>query len=302
MKRLLKVIVSLLMAAPAAMVLAPVAHANQSWSHAQGRLVDVRILENDRPTTLYSRGWNWSPPRRYFEAFEGGHYAVELRNLTGRRVGVVMSVDGLNVLTGDRSRLSGSEPMYVLGPWDTAVIRGWRTSLDQVQQFIFVDEQVSYAARVGKANGDMGWVRVATFEEQRPVAMFYQQPRCDSGGDPLSSEESRDKDERQQNAPPSADGAERARKLAAGSPQAQSKANDELGRLEPRESVPGTGWGERRNDRVERTEFTAAAVCTDQLIFRYEYASGLQALGIFTRPNRVWERENGSMGFVRPPM
>jgi len=301
MHRLMKVIVWLFMAAPAAAVLAPVAHANQSWSHAQGRLVDVRILENDRPTTLYSRGWSFNPPRRYFEAFQGGHYAVELRNLTGRRVGVVMSVDGLNVLTGDRSRLASNEPMYVLGPWDTAVIRGWRTSLDEVQQFIFVDEQISYAARVGKANGDMGWVRVATFEEQRPVAMYFQQPRCDSGGDPSASDESRAKDERAQNQPPPADAPEPARKLAAGSPQCQSNTTDQMGRLEARESVPGTGWGERRNDHVERTEFVAQAACSDQLIFRYEYASGLQALGIFTRPNRVWERENGSLGFVRPP-
>ena len=301
MNRLLKVIVSLCMAAPAAVVLAPMAHANQSWSHAQGRLVDVRILENDRPTNLYSRGWSWNPPRRYFEAFEGGHYAVELRNLTGRRIGVVMSVDGLNVLTGDRSRLSGSEPMYVLGPWDTAVIRGWRTSLDEVQQFIFVDEQVSYAARVGKANGDMGWVRVATFEEQRPLA-FYQQPRRDLGGDPSGSNEPQEKDERAQNERQPADAPEPARKEATASPKLQGNATDQLGRQEAQESVPGTGWGERRNDRVERTEFLAAAACTDQLIFRYEYASGLQALGIFTRPNRVWERENGSLGFVRPPL
>jgi hypothetical protein len=300
MKRLLKVIVSLFMAAPAAAVLAPVAHANQSWSHAQGRLVDVRILENNRPTTLYSRGWNWNSPRRYFEAFEGGRYAVELHNLTGRRIGVVMSVDGLNVLNGERSGLANSEPMYVLGPWDTAVIRGWRTSLDEVQQFVFVDEQASYAARVGKANGEMGWVRVATFEEQRPLA-FYQQPRRDLGGEPSGSEDSRMKDERAQNSAPSTEAPEPARKQATASPKLQGNATDQLGRQEAQASVPGTGWGERRNDHVERTEFLAAASCTDQLIFRYEYASGLQALGIFPRGNRVWERENGSLGFVRPP-
>jgi hypothetical protein len=211
----------------------------------------------------------------------------------------VMSVDGLNVLNGERSGLANSEPMYVLGPWGTAVIRGWRTSLDEVQQFVFVDEQVSYAARVGKANGDMGWVRVATFEEQRPVA-FYQQPRFDSGGEPSGSEDSRMKDERAQNSAPSTD-APQARKEATAAPRSEGGPTDQLGTLEPRESVPGTGWGERRNDRVERTEFLAAASCTDQMIFRYEYASGLQALGIFPREHRVWERENGSLGFVRPP-
>jgi len=291
-----KVIVPIFMAATAALALAPLAHATQSWSHAQGRLVDVRILEDDQPTTLYSRGWSWNPSRRYFQAHEVGHYAVEIRNLTGRRIGVVMSVDGLNVLNGERSCLANSEPMYVLSPWESAVIRGWRTSLDEVQQFIFVNEQVSYAARVGKANGDMGWVRVGTFEEVRPLAICPPSPVWDRGG--ADSGEPEEKDERAQNAP-SAGAPDGAKKEAA--PEAQSNARDQLGRLESRESVPGTGWGERRNDRVERTEFLAASRPSDQLIFRYEYASGLEALGILERPDRVWERENGALGFAHPP-
>lgn len=281
MKRLLKVIAALLTAAPAALALVPQAHASQTWSHAQGRLVDVRILENDMPTPLYSRGWGWNPDRRYFEAFEGGHYAVELRNLTGRRIAVVMSVDGLNVLSGQRSCLARTEPMYVLSPWESATIRGWRTSLNDIQQFVFVDEQSSYAARVGKANGDMGWVRVATFEEV-------------SGRDVPEA-----KDERAQNAPPATAAPEPARKEA--TRELQGGARDQLGRQDANESVPGTGWGEHRYDRVERTEFLAADHLTDQLIFRYEYATGLEALGLFPHAHRVWERENGSLGFVPAP-
>jgi len=38
-------------------------------------------------------------------------------------------------------------------------------------------------------------------------------------------------------------------------------------------------------------------------VFRYEYASGLRALGI--RPvryrDRLWEREHGDLGFALPP-
>lgn len=299
MNRLMKVILPLLLAAPAALVLAPAAGATQSWSHAQGRLVDVRILEGDRPTTLYSRGWSWSPARRYFEAHEGEHYAVEMRNLTDRRIAVVMSVDGLNVLNGSRSSLSSGEPMYVLGPRECAVIRGWRTSLDEVQQFVFVNEQVSYAARVGKANGDMGWVRVATFEEQHPLACI-DDSRYDRGGHDGDSNEPRAKDESSQNGAPSSE-PEAARKTTAPAPQLQGQARDQLGRVDERESVPGTGWGERRSDRVERTDFQPVATFTDQLIFRYEYSSGLQALGILPNVNRVLERENGQLGFVRPP-
>lgn len=300
MKRLMKVIVSLFTAAQAAALMVSTAHATQTWTHAQGKLVDIRILEEDRPARLYSRGWNWNPDRRYFQAFEGGHYAVELRNLTPRRVAIVMSVDGINVLNGERSSLGNREPMYVLDPYESAVIRGWRTSLDEVRQFIFVDEKVSYASRTGQANGDMGWVRIATFEEQRPVAFNTQRfmaPGCDDQAslDKATRQEERSKDEPQAGAPSPA------RDEPKASADSKAMARQDGGRLEARESVPGTGWGERRDDHVERTVFLAAASCTDQLIFRYEYASGLTALGIFPRESRVFARDNGSLGFARPP-
>ena len=57
--------------------------------------------------------------------------------------------------------------MYVLDPYEGAVIRGWRTSLDDVRQFVFVDEERSYAERTGQANGDMGWIRVLSFQRDR---------------------------------------------------------------------------------------------------------------------------------------
>jgi hypothetical protein len=70
---------------------------------------------------------------------------------------------------------------------------------------------------------------------------------------------------------------------------------------ESQPSAPGTGWGEHRTDRVERTVFTAEAWATDRITFRYEYQSGLLSLGIFSRRPRVWEREDGQIGFASAP-
>src|SRR5258708_32717782 len=119
----------------------------------RGNLVDVRVRVDGQFASLFPKPWSWGSNRRYFEAFQGGRYAVELRNLTDRRIGVVMTVDGLNVVSGQRSSLSPTEDMYVLDPFQSAEIRGWRTSLDDVRQFGFVDEQRSYATRTGQANG-----------------------------------------------------------------------------------------------------------------------------------------------------
>jgi hypothetical protein len=265
--------------------------ASPSQSDLRGQLVDVRMLVEGKTAPLYSRQWTWNSQRRYFEAFHGGRYAIQLRNLTDRRIGVLMTVDGLNVVSGERSNLSLNEEMYVLDPFESAVVRGWRTSLDDVRQFVFVDEQRSYAERTGQANGDMGWIRVATFEEVRPYAWgnikgLYRGGADDRGGVPAPSA-------------PELEGRAGDQKAQRGAqPNSQGLARDEA---RGDESFPGTGWGESREDHVNRVQFLAAATPTDQLVLRYEYASGLRALGIEPRTRRVWDREQGELGFARPP-
>ena len=40
----------------------------------------------------------------------------------------------------------------------------------------------------------------------------------------------------------------------------------------------------------------------DQIVLRYEYTSGLRALGIRIRSrDRLWDRERGYLGFAQPP-
>src|SRR4029077_10482385 len=92
---------------------------------------------------LYSKNGAWD--RHYVQAFRGRNYSLVVRNNTGRRVGVLIAVDGLNVVNGRRSNLSNDEAMYVLDPYEQSTIRGWRTSLNDVRRFVFVDEERSYA-------------------------------------------------------------------------------------------------------------------------------------------------------------
>src|SRR5262245_59652562 len=131
---------------------------------ADGQLVDVQLRVDGEVAPLY-----WAPgrfDRRYVQAFAGRNYSLVLRNNTERRVAVLLAVDGLNAVNGELTRLSSSEPMYVLGPHEQATIRGWRSSLDEIRRFVFVNERKSYAERSGQGNFDMGWIRVLTFREQ----------------------------------------------------------------------------------------------------------------------------------------
>jgi hypothetical protein len=294
-------------------LLAGPARADWDWNQdtwAQGQAVSVQLKVDGRAAPLYlsPRG----DARRYFEAFAGRNYAVVLRNNTGQRLGVLIAVDGLNVVSGLRSQLSPSEQMYVLGPWETTTIRGWRTSLDDVQRFVFVDEKRSYAERTGQANGDMGWIRVLSFREQRLAWL----PRPRYILEDRSSRELQDmgdkarRNEAPQAAPPASAAPapsgsmqeDAAPPVAMGELKAGRKmAADGLAQNESGGSFPGTGWGEHRSDPVQRVDFTAERRATDTLNFRYEYASGLQALGIYRNRDRLRDRDNGELGFAKPP-
>jgi hypothetical protein len=264
------------------------AQARPFWSDdvATGSLVDVRVQVQGHSAPLYLAGD--ARDRFYFQAFKGRNYALSLHNRTGQRIGVLIAVDGLNVVNGERTGLTAGEPMYVLDPWETAVIRGWRTSLDEVRQFVFVDEQRSYAERTGQANRDMGWIRVLSFRENRPLAWGDDVRRY--RGDAPEAEQG---GARKSAPAPSAERDNAAR--------SEMRAQGELAPGAP-ESFPGTGWGERRGDPVRRVQFDPERHATDRLALRYEYESGLRALGIFpNRRARLWEREHGQMGFAQPP-
>jgi hypothetical protein len=272
----------------AALMLAPAAKAQSMRfdDTADGRLVDVQVQVDGRGTSpLFMAPGRFD--RQYFQAFEGRNYSLVLHNNSGERVGVLIAVDGLNVISGDRSSLSRNESMYVLDPWGSATISGWRTSLDGVRRFVFVDEDQSYAERSGQANGDLGWIRVLAFREQHQ----WWEPRAQVRDQDEDSRRELDGGRQQ---PPAAKGQAAPREGIAPTPS-RNFADDE-------HSNPGTGWGDQRYDPVNRTVFTAEAYATDRITLRYEYADGLRALGIrIGRHERLWDRERGQLGFAQAP-
>ena len=53
--------------------------------------------------------------RAYLEAERGRNYGIRVHNYTGSRIGLIIAVDGRNVISGEKSSLRANEPMYVLG-------------------------------------------------------------------------------------------------------------------------------------------------------------------------------------------
>lgn len=111
----------------------------------------------------------WVFPTRPGFAYLGGidqhPYELMVRNNTARRVLAVVSVDGINVVTGESAAVNQSG--YVVGPYSDVSIGGWRKSLSEVARFVFSAPERSYANRTGRA-ANVGVIGVAVFNEYEP--------------------------------------------------------------------------------------------------------------------------------------
>lgn len=93
----------------------------------------------------------------------GARYTIGVENHSAYRYEVVASVDGLDVLDGGEADFS--KRGYLIDPYTSFVIEGWRTSDDTVAAFRFSDMDNSYAERMGKGR-NIGVIGVAFFPEQ----------------------------------------------------------------------------------------------------------------------------------------
>jgi hypothetical protein len=261
---------------------------------ASGTLVGIAVEVDGRQARLYP-----SPDgsgRYYLEARAGSRYSVSLANRSGERLGVVLTVDGLNAISGARD--TGRGRLYVLDPWQSTSVQGWRTSLQDVRQFTFVDERRSYATRTGQANEKMGWIEVAVYRERRPFvqAAPYAEPWR---GRPVEEPAKRGRDQA-----PAAPEARTARDDAGAASSSESDAKLEQGSNRSR-SYPGTGWGDRAHDPVVLVSFDPQPEPSERLTLRYEYRSALVALGVLppraSARDRLWQREHAEPGFAQPP-
>jgi hypothetical protein len=275
---------------------------------ASGALVDVTIEMDGGSAPLFAA--RDGSGRFYFEARAGRAYAVRIANRSPERVGVVLAVDGLNAVSGERepgpSASARPGRMYVIDPWGDVSVRGWRTSLSDVRRFTFVDERASYAARTGRANARMGWIEAWVYRERSPVHVW--RPRPAPWERPSAPYEEKDEArDRAEGAPEAA--APRATPAPAPAPedaQADAKAADghlQKKRGEGAGSYPGTGWGSRADDPAMLVDFVPDLRPADCVTLRYEYAPALRALGLLPEPwdrDRLRQRDQGE-GFARPP-
>ena len=112
---------------------------------------------------------------RYVLGEPGGRYNVRVSNPTSERVEVVVSVDGRDAVSGQAGDYV-SQRGYVVEPWGSLLVEGFRRSLDEVAAFRFTDRDRSYSARRGTAQ-NVGVIGVAVFPERPRPRTPVRRPR-----------------------------------------------------------------------------------------------------------------------------
>ncbi|MDM4768883.1 hypothetical protein [Solimonas sp. SE-A11] len=229
-----------------------------------GRRVEVQVY--DRTDGRYLRLYHHRG-RSYLAGEPGHDYEIHLQSRRGERLLAVTSVDGINVISGQTA--STTQGGYVLRPWGSLQVDGWRKSLDEIARFSFTTLPDSYAARTGRPR-NVGVIGIAVFEE-RPAPRPWDGWR---GNEPLREE-------------------------SASASAAESRAQHA-----PSPSL-GTGHGTREWSGAEYTAFERASDKPVEVItLWYDSHRKLASQGVIPLPRHEWaprRPEPFPAGFVPDP-
>lgn len=223
-------------------------------AQAVGRLADIAIVDRTTGRTLPI---HWYEGRAYVVGKPGNEYKIVARNRRGEDLLAVVSVDGVNVLSGRTA--SPDQAGYVLAPWSPTEIKGWRKSEYETASFYFTELGDSYADRTGRPE-NVGVIGVALFESAR-----YEEP---PPYDPYDDDYVKRK------------------KVESESAQPKGQARPKSHGAAPGEPL-GTGHGRPEWSRVRPTEFERATDHpVETIAIYYDSYRNLVAQGVIPRYGR----------------
>lgn len=240
-------------------VIAAFVAAGATHAGAVGRLADLSIYDRTEGRRLQVY---WHEGRAWIVGRPGNEYQISVRNQRSEDVLAVMSVDGINVISGETA--SPQQSGYVLAPWQPVDVKGWRKNLERTAAFYFTQLPDSYAARTGRPD-NVGVIGVALFQRKR----FEPRPQDIA---PYS----------RRSAPQGAD-------QAGAASSAPSERHAEAFR-EDRDAKLGTGHGRSETSHARYTQFErASSTPSETITIHYDSYRNLVARGVIRAPRPPYD-------------
>jgi hypothetical protein len=251
---------------------------------AVGNIVDVSVYDRAENRTLpvyYHEG------RYYVVGRPGNEYQVNVRNNQSGEILGVVSVDGINAVSGETA--TWGQTGYVLGAHMSYGVKGWRKNLQRVAAFYFTEIENSYAARTGRPD-NVGVIGVAVFRKKAepPIGI------------------SRDFDRRRE-APSTGAPAGEVQNSATES-VTRGAHGDSIERLpstvtpQPAQKSLGTGHGQSETSVVKYANFERASSAPEEVItIYYDSYRNLVAQGVIGDGPRIARPQPFPQHFVPDP-
>ncbi len=250
----------------AALFLASAAALNGVPAGAHVGSIEVVTRPDGRALPLHEKDG-----RRWIVGTPGQEYAIRVCNTTGGRVLAVMSVDGVNVVSGDTA--SPAQSGYVLDARECADINGWRKNLSSIAAFYFTELPDAYAARTGRPE-NVGVIGVAFFRE-RPQPVAWGNPPAKIAAGRADAPSARQE---------AASGGTAAEDRANGAADARNEAGPTAPSPAPMAKI-GTGHGRHESSQAQTTRFEReSAVPSETVAIHYDRRENLIAMGILPPP------------------
>jgi hypothetical protein len=112
----------------------------------------------------------------FIEARTGTNYTVKIKNDNSYRVMAVLSVDGLDVVTGKPAEETNTG--YIIDAYSSLDVKGYRISDDNSASFIFTSKGKSYVQQAKSNATNAGVIGLRTYKEKVP---YYSGWILDSG-------------------------------------------------------------------------------------------------------------------------
>ena len=244
------------------LVLATLLAAVSLQAAAIGSLAEVSVFDRSdgRHLPVY-----WHEGKAWVIGKPGNEYSVRIRNRQRGDVLGVISVDGVNVITGETAIATQSG--YVLAPYRQFDISGWRKNLATTAAFYFTALPDSYAARTGRPD-NVGVIGVALYRRKEEPAAPVAPPTPFASG-------------------------ELARKDAASSPESPASGSRAEAQSAPRAAERderlGIGHGRIETSHTRYVGFERATnEPAETVTIYYDSYRNLVVRGVIREPARPW--------------
>jgi hypothetical protein len=251
------------------------AHAERFGMRVGGPLLQMTVYDRDSHQQLPV----YRHDGRYYVAGIPGHrYELNLQNHSDGDVLGIVSVDGVNAISGQTANWSQDDG-YVLDGGTSYAVKGWRKSQAQVAGFVFADAGDSYASRTRRPD-NVGVIGVAVFRSRVVVPVMER--------DDIASAEPESSARTGMPAPPTM--ALPSAEVASAAPAATDRVAKDA-RAAKTDAPLGTGFGQRERDEVHDVDFERASSEPDEVItLYYDTRAHLIARGVLPEAS-TWPRQ-----------